>query len=392
MKTNKQGERNRYARVKTGSIALRIALSSALGLAAAFAITDAAILALEAWPSAPAGAGGWEFLRSLFSAAAEALLDPKFRALYRIEGGLIVVLLVWEIIRVRRQLRPLDEMAEAARRLSGLDVAMDERFAKLESAIDRVSPAAENAAVSTGDKELEGLEAAVNKLMGRMRESYRQQVRFVSDASHELRTPIAVIRGYADMLDRWGKDDARILSESIEAIRAESENMQHLVEQLLFLARGDSGRTPIDIKPFDLCAMVREVCEESAMIDEKHVYRADAEGSIEARGDVSLLKQTARILVENARKYSADGTEITISAKLEGLRPCFSVQDGGIGIGKDALPHMFERFYREDGSRSKQTGGTGLGLAIAKWIVDRHGGSFSVLSVKGMGTRISVIL
>lgn len=225
-----------------------------------------------------------------------------------------------------------------------------------------------------------------------MRDSYRQQARFVSDASHELRTPIAVIKGYADLLDRWGKTDEKILDESIQAIKSESENMQHLVEQLLFLARGDSGRTTLNITDFDITEVMKEVCEESAMIDQKHTYMFEGENPVPARGDVSLIKQAARILIENAAKYTPEGGEIKLRSLVADGNPAFSVQDSGIGISESDIPHIFDRFYRADDSRSKQTGGSGLGLAIAKWIVERHGGRFEVISRKDIGTRITVIL
>ncbi len=110
----------------------------------------------------------------------------------------------------------------------------------------------EDAKIQMHDKDLAGIENALNDLLERMRASYKQQVQFVSDASHELRTPIAVIQGYVNMLDRWGKDDQAILTESIEAIKNESEHMQKLVEQLLFLARGDSNRQTLDMKSCSL--------------------------------------------------------------------------------------------------------------------------------------------
>jgi signal transduction histidine kinase len=168
--------------------------------------------------------------------------------------------------------------------------------------------------------------------------------------------------------------------------------MQHLVEQLLFLARGDSGRTPVEMAPLSLSAMIREVCEESAMIDEAHAYKLVEGPDVTATGDASLLKQTARILVQNAAKYSPEGSEIRLRAAVKDGRPCFSVEDEGIGMDSEAQVHMFERFYRADDSRARASGGSGLGLAIAKWIVDRHGGRFEVISRKDIGTRISVIL
>ncbi|MCR4804137.1 MAG: HAMP domain-containing histidine kinase [Clostridia bacterium] len=384
--------KTRDRRIQTGSIALRIALGSALFLLLAFVVVDLVVVAIEAWPQVSLvgrSAEGWQ---QALETCWDVMRSQRFDILLKIEGVIVLLRLLVETLRVRKHLKPLDEMARAAMDLSNIDVSLDERFAKLESAIDQLSPAAEDAAISTGDAELEGLESAVNKLVLRMRESYRQQARFVSDASHELRTPIAVIKGYADMLDRWGKEDESILEESIQAIKTESDSMQHLVEQLLFLARGDSGRTPVEMAPVSLSAMVKEVCEESAMIDEAHGYQLIEGPAVTATGDASLLKQTARILVQNAAKYSPEGTEIRLRAFTKDGRPAFSVEDEGIGMDGEAQTHMFERFYRADDSRARASGGSGLGLAIAKWIVDRHGGRFEVVSRKDIGTRISVIL
>ena len=138
--------------------------------------------------------------------------------------------------------------------------------------------------------------------------------------------------------------------------------------------------------------MMREVWEESAMIDKDHSYLFEGEEPIPARGDVSLIKQAARILIENASKYTPAGGEIILRSLTVDGHPAFSVQDSGIGISESDIPHIFERFYRADDSRSKQTGGSGLGLAIAKWIIERHGGHFEVISRKDIGTRITVII
>ena len=157
----------------------------------------------------------------------------------------------------------------------------------------------------------------MNNLLERMRDAYRQQNRFVSDASHELRTPIAVIQGYVNMLDRWGKEDESILEESIEALKNESQHMKDLVEQLLFLARGDSGRNHLKIEEFVLTDVVREVYEESVMIDEKHRYRFWGEEGIVMYGDIAMMKQSVRIFTDNAAKYSKDGDTICLSVKVE---------------------------------------------------------------------------
>ena len=385
-------KRNREKPVSTGSIAFRIGLSSGLNLLLIFIVIDVVLFGIFIWPYITDGSGAAEITVDSFNTFKELLKEWKYDVLLRLEGLMVLLWVLFETLKVRKKLRPLQEFADAALKLSELDGEAGQRYQKLESAIDMLSPAEDDQKLSTGDAELAGLETAVNKLVARMRDSYRQQARFVSDASHELRTPIAVIRGYADLLDRWGKTDEKILEESIEAIKSESENMQHLVEQLLFLARGDSGRTPLNVSDFDISDMMKEVWEESSMIDKAHDYRFESGGEIPAHGDVSLIKQAARILIENASKYTPEGGEIMLkSLEVEG-HPAFSVQDSGIGISEGDIPHIFERFYRADDSRSKQTGGSGLGLAIAKWIVERHGGRFEVISRKDIGTRITVIL
>lgn len=385
-------KKRREKPIRTGSMAFRIGLSSGLNLLLIFIVIDAVLFGIYLWPAISDGTGAAEITADGFNALMMLLKEWKFDMLLRLEGLLVVLWVLLETLKVRAKLKPLQEFADAALKLSDMDGETEQRYQKLENAIDMLSPGEEDQKLATGDAELAGLESAVNKLMARMRDSYRQQARFVSDASHELRTPIAVIRGYADLLDRWGKTDEKILEESIEAIKDESENMQHLVEQLLFLARGDSGRTPLNISDFDVSDIMKEVWEESAMIDKAHDYRFESGGDIPARGDVSLIKQAARILVENASKYTPEGGEILLRSLVHEGHPAFSVQDSGIGISESDIPHIFERFYRADDSRSKQTGGSGLGLAIAKWIVERHGGRFEVLSRKDIGTRITVIL
>ena len=294
--------------------------------------------------------------------------------------------------QIRKTLQPLNELAQTTSRLS--NISFDEsKVHNLEDAIAKISPTGPNGTLNTTDQDLKGLEVAINGLLERMRESYRQQSRFVSDASHELRTPIAVIQGYVNMLDRWGKEDETILNESIEAIKNESEQMKKLVEQLLFLARGDSGRTPLNLEIFSLYDMMQEVYEESLMIDEKHMYEFKGDGDTLVYADISMLKQTARILVDNAAKYTLakDVISLRCGTNIEGVS-YFSVQDNGIGMKEIDVSHVFERFYRSDVARDKKTGGTGLGLSIAKWIIEKHEGYFEVLSREDIGTRISVVL
>ncbi|MDU5110926.1 MAG: HAMP domain-containing sensor histidine kinase [Clostridium sp.] len=309
-----------------------------------------------------------------------------------VEGVFLLQEITFGTAKTRHILKPIDEIAETANRLSNMEFD-EEKFQSLEDAILKISPVASNERIHIGDSELQGLEDAINKLLDRMRDSYRQQARFVSDASHELRTPISVIQGYANMLDRWGKDDESVLEESITAIKSESENMKNLIEQLLFLARGINGKTQLTIKEFSLNDMIREVFDESKMIDEKHNYSYIESEDIRISGDIGLLKQTARILVENAAKYTVEGESIVFrSGRSNNGDPFFSIQDNGIGMDEADVPHIFERFFRADTARVRKNGGTGLGLSIAKWIIDNHKGYFSVLSRKQIGTRITVFL
>ena len=138
--------------------------------------------------------------------------------------------------------------------------------------------------------------------------------------------------------------------------------------------------------------MVREVWEESAMIDEGHHYEFEGNDPLPVLGDPALLKQSLRILVQNASKYSEKGGRILLKAKVVEDRPAFIVQDEGLGMAESEIIHVFERFYRSEGARSRTEGGTGLGLSIAKWIVDAHRGTIEVLSRPEFGTRFTVKL
>lgn len=313
-------------------------------------------------------------------------------AMATLEGLFILKEIVFGTARIRKTLNPLNELAETADRLSNM-VLDEDRFQNLQEAISKISPTVSNERIHIDDGELKGLEDSINKLLDRMRDSYRQQARFVSDASHELRTPISVIQGYANMLDRWGKEDEEVLEESIIAIKGEAENMKNLVEQLLFLARGINGKTQLKLEGFSLDDMMHEVLEESRMIDENHSYCYEGMENVKINGDPGLLKQTARILIENASKYTPEGGEIKLRSGItEKGERFFSVQDSGIGMDEGDVPHIFERFFRADTSRVRKNGGTGLGLSIAKWIIDNHHGYFGVLSRRDIGTRITVYL
>ncbi len=330
---------------------------------------------------------------------------------------LYIAILIWETIdllsffgdmrRVRRALQPLNTLALKADQLVNADVlaadkttsdtlVKSEKIRSLEQAIEEANINAPK--IQTGDQDLASIEIALNKLLRRMQEAKLQQMRFVNDASHELRTPIAVIRGYTDMLDRWGKTDEAVLDESIAALKSESEHMHDLVEQLLFLARGDAGRNTLTKTQFNLARITSEVCEESEMIDSSHRYTlkydqsALTDNRYQVLADAAMIKQSIRIIVQNAARYSAAQTTISFNVSCDENTVQISVEDEGMGMPEAAATHIFERFWRADNARIESNEGSGLGLSIAKWIVDNHDGSIEVLSHEGVGTRFTIVL
>lgn len=342
-------------------------------------------------------AGEYPYLVSNF---ADYLIMP-FLILISIEL-LHLVFSLFGTAQIRKKLKPLNDLAIAAEKISAIPLDTS-KIESLEHAIENVSPENLNVPITTGDKDLQSIEVALNNLICRIKESQKQQVRFVSDASHELRTPISVIQGYANMMDRWGKEDENVLNESIQAIKQESQHMKELVEQLLFLARGDSGRNNLSLVEFDLNEVIKEVWEESLMIDEQHIYKF-LNGSKNVVnddniilnppammvGDVAMIKQSVRIFIQNAAKYSNQGDTIVLRVYCKDDSVCYEIQDEGIGMQESDMVHIFERFYRADRARNGESGGSGLGLSIAKWIIDAHHGSVEVLSRPDFGTRFTV--
>ena len=296
---------------------------------------------------------------------------------------------------IRRTLKPIQELAAAATRLGNASSMSPEELSALAGRLDEINATHldKRIPVSGTQKELKTLAQAINAMLDRINEAYRSQMRFVSDASHELRTPISVIQGYANLLDRWGKDDPDTMQEAIDAIRSEADAMKELVEQLLFLARGDNDTQPVKPSLFDLSALAGEVLREEEMICPDRVFLPRwGEEPVPVRADQGLIKQVMRILMDNAIKYSSPGSRIYLRLSTQERYARLTVQDEGDGIPPESIPHIFERFYRTDQSRDRKTGGTGLGLSIARWIVERHEGWFEVVSRPGVGTRISFLL
>ena len=241
--------------------------------------------------------------------------------------------------------------------------------------------------------ELKDLAVVINRMLDRIERSYNSQKQFVSDASHELRTPIAVIRGYTDMLKRWGKDDPEVLDEGIMAISQETDGMKDLVESLLFLARHDKKTLMMEVSEFNASELLQEVLKEEIMVHDEHHFHLETADDLQLKADRNMIKQVLRILCDNAVKYSEADTNIYLSCKKEADGTCsLNVRDEGQGIAVEDLPKIFDRFYRSDKARKSETGGHGLGLSIARIIVVAHKGKMRVRSKPGAGTVFSVVL
>ena len=296
---------------------------------------------------------------------------------------------------IRKVLRPIQDLAATAARLNSMAHMSRRELESLAGELDKIDAAHLDSRIDLPptQKELRSLAQAINEMMDRVNQAYSAQMRFVSDASHELRTPIAVIQGYAALLDRWGKSNPEALQESIDAIRGEAASMERLVEQLLFLARGDNDSQPVKKELLDLTKLAGEVLREEEMIHPERIFlpRWGEEG-VSVYADPGLMKQLLRILMDNSLKYSPEDGRIYLRVTRSGEEIRLTIQDEGMGIPPEGIPHIFERFYRTDQSRDRKTGGTGLGLSIARWIVEHHGGWFEVVSRPDVGTRITVVL
>lgn len=285
----------------------------------------------------------------------------------------IAISLIAGYLMSRRMLYPIDRITRAAQSIGVHDLNR------------RIE-------VSQTDDELSRLANTFNEMIKRLQLSFEKQKQFVSDASHELRTPISVIQGYIGLIDRWGKEDLDILHESIKAIKNESIGMMELIEKLLFLAKGDSGNQNLKINEFSLNELIDEVGKESELISQKHLIQYHATGEISLFADRKMIKQMLRALIDNCIKFTPENGVITLQAYRNNNTVSINIKDTGIGIPLQEVGKIFNRFYRIDKARAKETGGSGLGLSIVKWIVDTHKGQITVESTIGEGTSITIEL
>ena len=278
---------------------------------------------------------------------------------------------------VRRALVPVDRMIETAR-------GIEERELR-----DRIP-------VTTED-ELGRLARTLNAMLGRLERAFHRQREFTDDASHELRSPLSVIEAEATLALRRERS-ADEYRESLEVIADETDKMNHLLGQLLTLARGDAGEERSDWEKIPLASLAKEAVHALRPLAEEKGIRLDVNGEVPSLNEVRCMGDAAQLgrvlanLIDNAIRHAEPDDVITVSTTQDASVAVWEVADTGSGIPQEHLPHVFERFYRADKARSRKRGGSGLGLAICKQIVERHGGHIDVESEVGKGTVFRIFI
>jgi heavy metal sensor kinase len=247
--------------------------------------------------------------------------------------------------------------------------------------------------VSNPGDELGRLAITINELLARLDSAFEEQRRFIADASHELRTPIAILRGEAEIsLERSRNEDE--YRAALSLINSEASRLSRIVDALFTLASSDSGNKPLETSRFYLNEMVADCARAAGVLADRKGIALDVGELPEliATGDESLLKQMLLNLLDNAVKYTVAGHRVSLDLSRDNANAVISVRDSGIGIPASALPHVFDRFFRVDKVRSREAGGAGLGLSISRWIAEAHGGTISVSSEINRGSVFTVSL
>lgn len=236
--------------------------------------------------------------------------------------------------------------------------------------------------------ELRELTDRINAMLDNLEQSFDRQKKFVSDASHELKTPIAVIQGYSGLLKRWGKSDPEVLDESIDSIAREAENMKRIVEQLLLLAR--IGRYMLTPEEIDVGGEIKSAIDGYELVCKTHNFSLEADSGVIAIADKNLFTECVRAVADNAIKYSDENTTISFTVHADGGYAVVKIIDSGRGISPADLPHVFDRFYRCDKSRGRDKNSSGLGLTIAKSAVEMMNGTIEAESELGKGSTFTL--
>lgn len=284
----------------------------------------------------------------------------------------VLVAAIVGLFLARRALVPVDRITQAARRIEAADLHLRLPEPKTDDEIGRLA-------------------RTLNALIARLEAAFERQRQFTADASHELRTPLTIMQGELDVTLNRPRNAADYRA-TLVAVREEVGQLRALVADLLVLARSDDGMTSL-ASQVDIALVATAACVALQPLLEArgHALLLAASPAI-VRGTSSDLERLARNLIENAIRYTPQGGRITVSVATLGENAVLRVADTGPGIAPDALPHLFERFYRTDSARARAAGGSGLGLALAQEIARRHGGEISVTSVVGEGSVFTVAL
>ena len=245
--------------------------------------------------------------------------------------------------------------------------------------------------LKTGD-ELQSLSETLNEMFGRLERAFKRVTQFTADASHELRTPIALMRTRTEVALRKQRSEAEY-RETLLRIHQELERTSALIENLMTLARADSGSEALQVAPTSLNELLLEISETARLLAEGKSIQYDQrlpETSLCVSGNAPSLRRLFLILIDNAVKYTSREGHVSVELDTDDSAAVIEIRDTGVGISPSDLPHIFERFYRADESRSRESGGTGLGLSIAKWIAEAHQGKISVASKVGEGSVFRV--
>ncbi len=288
--------------------------------------------------------------------------------------GAIALLILAIALYIRRALRPLQAIQDATASIS----------------IDTLDQAP--ILIAAAPSEIAQLSIAFNRMLLRLHDSWEQQHQFVSNVSHELRTPLTLVAGYLQSTLRRATNLSEPQRDALNIAASEAERTVQLLEDLLDLARADSGHFPLHCEPLALEPFITEVADMVRQYSDRPLQVEISRPAPVAIADPNRLKQVLLNLIDNAVKYSEAGEPVAIAAQIQGDKAEMQVRDRGIGIPLSHQARLFERFYRVDDSRCRTTGGTGLGLSIVKTLVDGMGGRVSVRSRPGHGSTFIITL
>lgn len=275
----------------------------------------------------------------------------------------------------RRALSPVDEITQAARKIGAQDLAQ------------RIT-------VHKSGDELERLADTLNGMLARLESAFQRIAKFTADASHELRTPVSVMRASAEIALRKSRSEEEY-RQALAQILQESERMSQLIEQLLILARSDAGSAVLPMVPTNMAQPLQVASEQASRLAREKQLAFSLrlpENPLWVQGDSSSLERLFLVLLDNAVKYTPDGGRVEVQLYAKDGFAVASIRDTGIGVSSEDLPHIFERFYRADRARTRDFGGSGLGLAIGTWIAQVHGGEIRVQSEPSRGSCFEVRL